>query len=184
MPISKTERNLWSAFLDEAKIVQMYQAFEWEPPIYAHMPAVLRPDGKGKLSKRDGAVGVLEYKQKGYLPEAMVNYLSLLGWSYDDKQEIFTIPELIEKFSLERVNPSPARFSFEKLDWMNAQYLARMPVDALGRRVRALLDDAGLAGSPIVHEQVSFHRLLELLRPRARYVGEDASSGTDPDSAR
>jgi glutamyl-tRNA synthetase len=86
--------------------VQMYQAFGWEPPIYAHMPVVLRPDGKGKLSKRDGAVGVLEYKEKGYLPEAVVNYLALLGWAYDDKTEIFTIDELIEKFNVEKVNPS------------------------------------------------------------------------------
>jgi glutamyl-tRNA synthetase len=127
--------------------IQMYAAFGWEPPVYAHMPVVLRPDGKGKLSKRDGAVGVLEYKEKGYLPEAVVNYLSLLGWAYDDKQEIFTIPELIEKFNVEKVNPSPARFSFEKLEWMNQHYINHvLELDDVALRCVPWLQSAGLVG--------------------------------------
>jgi glutamyl-tRNA synthetase len=127
--------------------IQMYQAFGWEPPIYAHMPVVLRPDGKGKLSKRDGAVNVLEYRDKGYLPEAVVNYLALLGWAYDDKQEFFSVPELIEKFNVEKVSPSPARFSFEKLEWMNQHYINHvLTVDQVTSRAVPWLQSAGLVG--------------------------------------
>jgi glutamyl-tRNA synthetase len=157
--------------------VQMYQAFGWEPPIYAHMPVVLRPDGKGKLSKRDGAVGVLEYKEKGYLPEAVVNYLALLGWAYDDKTEIFTIDELIEKFNVEKVNPSPARFSFEKLEWMNQHYINHvLELDDLAQRCVPFLKSAGLvseAASDASSEE--FNRVKEtiaLVKDRLKYLTE------------
>jgi glutamyl-tRNA synthetase len=157
--------------------VQMYQAFGWEPPIYAHMPVVLRPDGKGKLSKRDGAVGVLEYKEKGYLPEALVNYLALLGWSYDETQEIFTIPELIEKFNVERVNPSPARFSFEKLDWMNQYYINHiLTLDDLTKRCVPYLQAAGLVGPEAsdtgAPEFIRVRDTVELVKDRLKVLTE------------
>jgi glutamyl-tRNA synthetase len=136
-------------------------------PEFAHVPLILGQDKK-RLSKRHGATSVMEYAHQGYLPEAMVNSLALLGWSPGDDRELMTREELIESFSLDKISGGNAVFNTEKLDWMNAQYLARMPVDALGSRVRALLDDAGLAESPIVRDQRAFHRLLELLRPRAK----------------
>ncbi|TVR74371.1 MAG: glutamate--tRNA ligase [Sphaerobacteraceae bacterium] len=157
--------------------VQMYQAFGWEPPIYAHMPVVLRPDGKGKLSKRDGAVGVLEYQQKGYLPEAVVNYLALLGWAYDDKTEIFTIDELIEKFNVEKVNPSPARYSFEKLEWMNQHYINHvLELDDVAARCVPFLVDAGLvdpvAADTTTGEFAKVRDTIELVKDRLKYLTE------------
>jgi glutamyl-tRNA synthetase len=113
----------------------LYRAFGWEMPLFYHMPLILNPDGKGKLSKRHGAASVLMYRDLGYLPEALVNYLALLGWSYDDRTEIFSLEELIEKFDLDRVSPSPARYNFDKLLWFNQYYINHiLDVDELTRR--------------------------------------------------
>src|SRR5690606_7403400 len=126
----------------------LWDAFGWERPVFAHMPTILKPDGKGKLSKREGAASVLVFRDKGYLPEAMVNYLALVGWAYDDRQEIFSMDELIEKFDLERVSPSPARFNYEKLDWMNQYYINHiLEVEDLAGRVIPLLKQEGLIGA-------------------------------------
>ena len=123
----------------------LWDAFGWERPVFAHMPTILKPDGKGKLSKRDGAASVLAFRDDGYLPEAMVNYLALVGWAYDDKQEIFSMEDLIEKFRLDRVSPSPARFNYEKLDWMNQHYINHLlSVEELTARVIPRLADQGL----------------------------------------
>ena len=108
------------------KHVLLYDAFGWEIPVYAHLPVILAPTGKGKLSKRHGGVAVHEFRQQGYLPEAMVNFLALVGWAYDDKTEFFTRQELIEKFGLDGVNKSPAAFSYDKLEWMNGVYIRRL----------------------------------------------------------
>ena len=102
--------------------VLLYDAFGWEAPEFVHVPDILASGG-GKLSKRHGAVSVNEYRQLGYLPHALVNFLALLGWSYDDKTELFTNDELIEAFSLERVSMSGAIFNLDKLDWMNGHYI-------------------------------------------------------------
>ncbi len=102
--------------------IQLYQAMGYEPPIFAHLPIILGPD-RAKLSKRHGATSVLEYRDLGYLPEALVNFLSLLGWSLDDKTEIIPIADIIAHFSLERVRKTGAIFSRDKLDWMNGIYM-------------------------------------------------------------
>ncbi len=102
--------------------VLLYGAFGWHAPEFVHVPDILASGG-GKLSKRHGAASVNEYRQMGYLPHALVNFLALLGWSYDDKTELFTGEELIEAFSLERVSRSGAVFNLEKLDWMNGHYI-------------------------------------------------------------
>lgn len=125
----------------------LYQAFGWDLPVFVHMPTILKPDGKGKLSKRDGAASVLEFRDRGYLPEATVNYLALVGWAYNDRDEIFSKDELIEKFQLERVSPAPARFNYEKLNWMNQYYINHvLDVDTLTERVLPHLQAAGLVG--------------------------------------
>ncbi len=100
----------------------LYDALGWQAPEFVHVPDILASGG-GKLSKRHGAASVNEYRHMGYLPHALVNFLALLGWSYDDKTELFTGEELIESFSLERVSKSGAIFNLEKLDWMNGHYI-------------------------------------------------------------
>ncbi|HEX5164721.1 MAG TPA: glutamate--tRNA ligase, partial [Thermomicrobiales bacterium] len=125
----------------------IYEAFGWEMPPFYHMPLILNPDGKGKLSKRQGAASALAYRAEGYLPEALVNYLLLLGWSYDDKTEIFSREEMIEKFDITRVNPSPARYNYEKLSWFNQYYINHIiELDDLTRRCLPFLQAAGLIG--------------------------------------
>ena len=109
-----------------------------EPPVYAHLPLLHGPDGK-KLSKRHGAASVQELRDAGYLPEAVRNYIALLGWGYDESTEFFTTEELVERFSLERVSKSPAVFDEQKLRWMNGHYLRELPVDELTRRLDAHL---------------------------------------------
>jgi glutamyl-tRNA synthetase len=115
------------------------------PPIYAHLPLLHGPDGK-PLSKRHGAVSVQELRRAGYLPEAVRNYLALLGWGYDEKTTIFTTDELIERFRLERVSRSPAVFDEQKLRWINGQHLRALDPADLAERVRAYLDELGLPG--------------------------------------
>ena len=104
--------------------VQLYSAFGWDMPKFAHMPMILAPD-KTKLSKRHGAASVMDYRDMGVLPEALMNYLVLLGWSLDDHSEIFTTDELIESFDLARVSKSDAVFDRAKLDWLNGQHIRR-----------------------------------------------------------
>jgi glutamyl-tRNA synthetase len=146
------------------KHVLLFQAFGAPLPRFAHVPLILGSDKK-RLSKRHGATSVTEYKGQGYLPEAMVNFLALLGWSPGEDRELMLASELIERFSLEGISGGNAVFDTEKLDWMNGQYIARMPIEDLARAVTPFLIKAGLA-VPASHEYV--HRLLELLRPRAK----------------
>jgi len=108
--------------------VMLYESLDWEPPQFAHLPMILGPD-KSKLSKRHGATAINEYREKGYLPEAMVNFLSLLGWSLDDRTEIMSVEQIIENFSIERVSKTAAVFNISKLDWMNALYIRSLSID-------------------------------------------------------
>src|ERR687895_734570 len=118
--------------------VLVLRALGAEPPRYAHLPLLHGPDGK-KLSKRHGAASVQELREAGYLPEAVRNYIALLGWGYDESTTFMTTGELIERFTLERVSRNPAVFDEQKLRWMNGRYLREMPVEELRRRVEALL---------------------------------------------
>ncbi len=107
------------------KHIILYQALGWDLPLFAHLPMVLGPD-RSKLSKRHGAVAALEYKEMGYLPEAVLNFIALLGWNPKTDQEIFSIKELIQEFDIAKVNKASAIFNKEKLDWMNSQYIKKM----------------------------------------------------------
>jgi glutamyl-tRNA synthetase len=149
------------------KHVLLYQAFGWEPPIFAHLPIILAPGGKGKLSKRHGAVSVLEFRRQGYLPEAMVNFLALVGWAYDDRTELFTRQELLERFDLAGVSKSPAAFSYDKLEWMNGVYIRMLHPDDLARRLMPFLERAGLtADLPTVQ------RLVPLIQERLKKLSD------------
>ncbi len=107
------------------KHLQLYEALGWTPTRFAHLPLILGPDKK-KLSKRMGDTAILDYRDKGYLPEAMINFLAFLGWSLDDKTSLITIEELAERFSVERVVPNPAVFDIERLDFLNGHYIREM----------------------------------------------------------
>ncbi|MDB5170395.1 MAG: gltX [Candidatus Saccharibacteria bacterium] len=115
--------------------LNLYEALHIEPPIMATAPHVLGPDGKKKLSKRDGAKDVLDYLRDGYLPEALLNFIVSLGWNDGTEQEIFTIDELLEKFSLDRVGRSGAHFDERRLLWMNGSYIRELDLDDLYSRV-------------------------------------------------
>jgi glutamyl-tRNA synthetase len=150
--------------------VHLYNAFGWQPPIVAHLPLILNPTGKGKMSKRedrapDGRllpVFVRSFEETGYLPEAMINYLALLGWSFDDKTEIMTRAELVERFGLDRVNASPAVWNYEKLDHFNGSYIRLLPIEDLANRLLPFLEAAGyrvereklLAVVPLIQERI------------------------------
>ncbi len=112
------------------KHVLLYDYFNWEKPIFAHLPLLLNPD-RSKLSKRQGDVAVEDYRAKGYLKEALINFVALLGWNAGDDKEFYYMEELIEKFSLERVNKSGAVFDIEKLNWLNAEHLRKKPDNEL-----------------------------------------------------
>jgi glutamyl-tRNA synthetase len=143
-------------------------------PATAHLSMILGPDRK-RLSKRHGAASVEEFRELGYLPEALVNYLALLGWSWDGETELMSIPELVERFSLDRVNPAPAVFDHQKLAWMNGAHLREL--DA-GRYAEALADHLRDVGSPLAEDE----RLAEavpLVREKLGALGEfDALAGS------
>jgi glutamyl-tRNA synthetase len=108
--------------------ILLYEAFGWAPPVFAHMPVILAPDG-GKLSKRKGAASVTDYRRAGYLPQALFNFLAFLGWNPGDEREVMTQGELVEAFGLEKVNPKAAVLDEVKLEWMNHEYMRKLTVD-------------------------------------------------------
>ncbi len=137
--------------------LNLYDAFGWEPPIYAHLPLVLNPSGKGKLSKRTQAfdddgrevlVKVEEFQDAGYYPPALNNFLANVGWSYGDDREIFPIEEAIPRFELEAINPAPTRLPYDKLDWLTGQWIQAMDPLSLALAVKPFLDARGHEVSP------------------------------------
>ncbi len=134
--------------------VMIYRALGWEPPVYVHLPLILDPSGKGKMAKRkqnaDGTVSeyittVPEFREAGYLPEALLNYIALLGWSVAPDRDIASLDEMIEKFDIHDLKKSPSAFNYEKLDFMNGHYIRQLPVEELARRVTPVLARAGTA---------------------------------------
>ena len=129
------------------KHMRIYDALGAEPPTYAHLPLLHGPDGK-KLSKRHGAASVQDLRNSGYLREAVINYLALLGWGYDETTTFFTIPQLQELFSLERVSKNPAVFDEQKLRWINGRYVRELPLDDLTARLEEFTGRSGPARTP------------------------------------
>jgi glutamyl-tRNA synthetase len=159
------------------KQVLLYRALGQEPPRFAHLPLLLGEDKK-KLSKRHGAVAVGDYRERGILPQAMVNFLALLGWSPDDGQEILSREELIRRFSLEGVGNRGAVFDHQKLEWMNGQYLSRMSSDALWPDVERELRRHGLWREEFAGARREWlRRWIDLMKTRARVVGDLAEDG-------
>jgi glutamyl-tRNA synthetase len=129
----------------------LYRAFGWEEPIFLHLSIFLKPSGKGKMSKRDAAEAskdgystfISELKELGYLPEAVDNWIALMGWSFDDHTEFFTMKDLVEKFSIDHLNPSPAAINFTKFDHFNGLHIRALSDDDLAERIEPFFKNAG-----------------------------------------
>lgn len=151
--------------------IMLYGALGWERPLFAHLPMVLGPD-RSKLGKRHGSTSVLEFREQGYLPEALVNFLALVGWSLDDKTDIISREELILHFSLERVSKTAAIFNHEKLKWMNGVYIRRLAPDDFAKRCLPFLKK----GLPLdVPRPLSFEyvkQVAPLAQERAKLLSE------------
>jgi len=150
--------------------INMIRALGADPPVYGHLPTVLGADG-AKLSKRHGAVSVMQYADDGFLPDAMINALARVGWAHGD-DEVFSRTQLVEWFDIAHVHPSPALFDLEKLDWVNHEHIKRLSDDALGERLRPFLQRSGLdvSGGP------SPASVAALLRDRAPTLAKMAAA--------
>jgi glutamyl-tRNA synthetase len=146
------------------KHLLLYQAFGWQPPKFAHLPLILNPD-RSKLSKRKSDVAVESYLADGYLPEALLNFIALLGWNPGSNQEIFSLKELIKEFSLEKIQKAGAIFNRDKLDWINGYYIRKMKVVQLTKKCLPYLVQAGLVkllnrkSRPLNSEQITNYKL-------------------------
>ena len=161
--------------------VLLYKAFGWEAPEFAHLPLILKPVGNGKLAKRDGEkLGfpifplqwkteeriLLGYKEIGFFPQAVINFLALLGWNDGTEQEIFSLEELVEKFDLKRVNKSGAKFDPEKNKWFNHQYLQKQSHESLAEDFKIILNERGISTA------LDLTKIVSLIKERANFVSE------------
>ena len=151
---------------------EIYRALGWDLPKFAHLPLILRPD-KSKVSKRKGDKGVTDYQSEGYLPQAFVNYLALVGWSPKDDREVLTREEMLDAFALEGVNPNNAIFDIEKLTWMNGEYIRNTDSNKLIEYVRPFLIESGITTKYWI--ETNWHwtvQVLDALKPRCRVLTE------------
>ena len=152
--------------------IQMYRALGLTPPGFGHLPMILGPDGT-RLSKRHGAVSVTAFRDDGILPEAMVNFLALLGWAFDGEREMFTMEELGQVFSLERVSKNPAIFNYEKLDWMNGEYFRGLP---LAKRADLVAEHLRTTGelAEALRDRAFLERAIEAVGDRLKRASQFA----------
>jgi glutamyl-tRNA synthetase len=168
------------------KQIRLIEAVGAEVPVYAHVPNIFGGDGK-KLSKRHGATGVEEFRAAGYLPEALMNFLALLGWAPDGETTIMSRDELVERFSLDRVSPSPAQFDYQKLDWMNGVYVRELTTEEFAHRLLLWLGENGYEWdaelvtrtAPLVQEKIA--RLSEYPGFAGFFFHEVEPDGADLD---
>lgn len=164
------------------KHIYLYEALGFEKPIFVHLPTVLNKSGK-KLSKRNDDASVEDFRLKGYLPEALINYLALVGWSPESNEEILSLDEMVKQFSFDRVSKSGGVFDVDKLDWVNAQYIRKMEVSELAKLVKPYLVKAGFIKEDICEKrlelitktfQESISRLPEIVE-QSRFLFEDVT---------
>ncbi len=154
----------------------MYKALGYDIPYFAHISMILAPD-RSKLSKRHGATSVEEFREKGYLKEALVNYLTLLGWSPGDDREIFSMEDTISKFSLDRVNKTAAIYDVEKLTWMNGVYLRELNLDYITQEAVPYLIDKRLVKEEEVEEKYEYiKRVVDAVREKVKLLPEIADA--------
>jgi glutamyl-tRNA synthetase len=158
--------------------VIMYRSFGWEPPQFCHLPMVMGQDGK-KLSKRHGATSIDEFRKQGYLPEALINYVALLGASYEDGRDLYSLDELERLFSLDKLNKAPAIFDYKKLEWYNGQYIRMKSDEELAALCLPSAIEAGLFGTePTVYQKNIFTAAMPLIRERLNFLHEAAEKIT------
>jgi glutamyl-tRNA synthetase len=156
--------------------ILLYQALGVQLPIFVHMPMILAPD-RSKLSKRHGATSVQEFTEQGFLPEALLNYLSLLGWSPEGDQEIMLLSEAVRQFSLERVGKTASVYDIKKLTWMNGHYLNEANLDSVVKQAIPFLQRKGLVAENISTEQHEYiTRVVEIVRTRVKTLAEVADA--------
>ncbi|MDT4762388.1 glutamate--tRNA ligase [Sphaerochaeta sp. PS] len=152
--------------------ILLYEAFGWDPPLYCHLPMVMGKDGQ-KLSKRHGSTSVRDFRLKGYLPEALMNYVSMVGWSYDGQREFFTKEELESVFTLEKINKAPGVFDYKKLDWFNGQYIRQKSDGELSSLLLPYLVEAGFVSLPLSEEQKEkFAALVPVVKERLKVLSD------------
>lgn len=154
--LSSTPKHIW-----------LYQCLGWDAPAWVHLPLILNPD-RSKLSKRMNDVSVESYLEKGYLKEALLNFIALLGWHAADDRELYTLAELCAEFSLERVSKAGAVFDLTKLDWMNGNYLRSLPLEVIAERSRDYFSAAGIT----IHDLDQFYKVLAIARERCTLLPE------------
>ncbi|PKN80616.1 MAG: glutamate--tRNA ligase [Candidatus Cloacimonetes bacterium HGW-Cloacimonetes-1] len=154
--LSSTPKHIW-----------LYQCLGWEAPIWIHLPLILNTD-RSKLSKRMNDVSVESYIQKGYLKEALINFIALLGWHASEDREIYTLEELCQEFSIERVSKSGAVFDLTKLDWMNGQYIRSLPLDTIAERCHPYFESSGIDTS----DHVKLLKIIDIARERITLLPE------------
>ncbi len=155
--------------------VHIYNAFGWEQPEWLHLSVFLNPSGKGKMSKRDNAAlaqqgyaaYITDLRALGYLPEAINNWIALMGWSYDGQREFFTLQDLVEKFDIRRLNPSSAAVNFSKLDHFNGLHIRSLSTEELARRVRPFFEQAGYTP-----DEATLRKMAPLLQPRLKTLAD------------
>tara|TARA_B100000945_G_scaffold161934_1_gene129986 strand:- start:356 stop:1792 length:1437 start_codon:yes stop_codon:yes gene_type:complete len=145
----------------------LYRYFGWDTPEFAHLPLILNSD-RSKLSKRQGDVAVEDFRKNGYLPESLVNFVAMLGWSPQGNRELFTLPELIREFSFERVNKAGAVFDQEKLNWMNQQYIQKLKLNDLQQRLNPFIKKTPYEGK----DHKNLKKIIEILQPRLVKLSE------------
>ncbi|MBM3941051.1 MAG: glutamate--tRNA ligase [SAR202 cluster bacterium] len=150
---------------------ELYKAFGFEMPVMAHLPIILGPD-RSKLSKRHGATSILEYRDQGYLPDAMLNFMALLGWSLDDSTELFSRADLIKHFSLDRVTASPAVFNIEKLNWFNGVYIRMMQATELADVLLPIIEEKLPPEAPRPIDRDYLLRIIPLERERLKTLND------------
>ena len=158
------------------KRILIYEGMGWDVPVLCHVPLVMGPDGK-KLSKRHGATSITEFRRQGYLPEALLNFLALLGWApgQGEEQEIFSREELIERFDLSHVKRASAAFSYKKLDWMDGVYFRNLSEEGLLERLLPFWQEAGLVPDPCpAHLLPTLQRIVPLVQERLKHLDEVA----------
>lgn len=152
--------------------ILLYKAFGWDPPQFCHLPMVMGEDGH-KLSKRHGSTHLIEFKNNGYLPEAIVNFISLLGWSYNDKDELFSLSDLSKVFEIERINKSPAVFNYGKLKWFNSVYIKKLTDEQLLDLVLPHYINAKLIGKKTTQVEIDFvKKLIPLIKERLELIND------------
>lgn len=150
----------------------LFKAFNWTPPVYCHLPLIMGEDGQ-KLSKRHGATQVIEFKNQGYLPEALINFVILLGWSFNDKDEVFSVEQLKKIFTIDKINKSPAAFNYSKLKWFNGLYIRNMDNEKLLNLIIPYYKQKSMISENVTEDEIQILRkIVPLIKERIEILAD------------